>query len=215
MPRRRFWIVFAALTAVASCSDPEHERVKATTIPTYDPVTGKLTRLTADLDKNGKIDTYTYMDGTRVLRSEIDADEDGKIEKWEYHGEDGKVARVGISREKNGKPDAWTYVDAAGVVTRGEFSSEQDETKIDRWEWYENGALVRSEEDASGDGKVDKWTTYGPGGVLLTVMLDENYDGTADRRLTYGDGGRLLSIASDPDGNGAFRKTVMVSKIPR
>lgn len=210
MPRVHFAAALAIVVASAACSDPEQERIKATSIPTYDKQTGKLTRITADLDKNGKIDTYTYMDGTKVLRSEIDADEDGQIEKWEYHGDDGKVVKVAISREKNGKPDAWMYPGADGKLTRAEMSSEQDESKIDRWEWYENDQVVRAEEDASGDGTVDKWETFGPGGAIRTLSLDEDYDGTPDRRLTYGDDGRLLTIESDPDGAGGFRKKIDV-----
>ena len=200
-------LVFAA--AAAACSDPEKERIKATSIPTYDEKTGKLTRLTADLNKDGVIDAYTYMDGTKVLRSEIDADQDGKIEKWEYHGDDGKVIKVAISREKNGKADTWMYPGPDGTLVRAELSSEQDESKIDRWEWYEAGQLVRAEEDASGDGVVDKWETH-RGGSLATLMLDEDYDGSPDRRLTYGDGGRLLTIESEPDGAGGFRKKIEV-----
>lgn len=210
MPRRVLFVLGAVVIALGGCRDPEKERLKATTQATYDPKTGRLTRLTADLNKDGVIDAWTYMDGTRVLRTELDADQDGKIEKWEYHGDDGKtVVRVAISREKNGKPDTWLYSGPDGKLARAEISSEQDETKIDRWEWYENEQVVRAEEDASGDGKVDKWETFG-NGVLTSVTLDENYDGKPDRRLNYGAGGRLLAIESEPDGKGGFRKRLAV-----
>lgn len=200
--------VLALLTmAVAACADPEKERLRKTTQATYDPATGRLTRLTADLNKDGVIDAYTYMDGTKVLRTELDADQDGKIEKWEYHGDDGRVARVAVSREKNGRPDTWMYAGPDGKLARAEISSEQDEKKIDRWEWYERDQVVRAEEDASGDGKVDKWETF-RGGELVSVALDEDYDGKPDRRLNYGPGGRLVSIDSEPDGRGGYRKTV-------
>jgi hypothetical protein len=196
-------------TLVAACSDPERDRIKATTQATYDPQTGRLTRLTADLNKDGVIDAWTYMDGTKVLRTEIDADQDGMIDKWEFHGDDGKVTHVAVSREKNGKPDTWMYPGPDGKLARAEISSEQDENKIDRWEWYENDQLVRAEEDASGDGRVDKWETWASG-ALVSVMLDEDYDGRPDRRLTYGAGGRLLTIESEPDGRGGFRKKIDV-----
>ena len=201
----------ALLTTLAlACSNPEKERIKATTQATYDPQTGRLTRLTADINKDGVIDAWTYMDGTKVLRTELDVDQDGKIEKWEYHGDDGKtVVRVAISREKNGKPDTWMYPGADGKLARAEISSEQDEKKIDRWEWYENDRIVRAEEDASGDGKVDKWEVH-RNGALVSVALDENYDGSADRRLNYGDGGRLLFIESEPDGRGGYKKRIEV-----
>ena len=203
--------MFVLTVTAAACSDSEADRIRATSIPTYDPLTGKLTRLTGDINKNGKIDVYTYMDGTKVLRSEIDANEDGRIEKWEYHGDDGKVVRVAVSREENGKPDTWMYPDAEGKLTRAEISSEQDKSKIDRWEWYENEQLVRAEEDASGDGKVDKWMTYGADAVVRTVELDEDYDGRPDRRLSYGASG-LSSIESEPDGSGGYRKRVEPGK---
>lgn len=209
MFRKPVLILLSFVAAAAACSNPEKERIKATTQATYDPETGRLTRLTADLNKDGKIDAFTYMDGTKVLRTELDADQDGKIEKWEFHGDDGKVARVAISREKNGKPDTWMYPGPDGQLSRAEISSEQDEKKIDRWEWYEAGQVVRAEEDASGDGKVDKWETF-KDGALRSVMLDENYDGSPDRRLNYGDAGRLLSIESEPDGKGGFIKWIEV-----
>ena len=207
--RLLFPLALLAVLVVAGCSDPEEERIKATTQATYDPETGRLTRLTADLNKNGVIDTWTYMDGTRPVRSEIDADEDGKIEKWEYHGDDGTVIKVALSREKNGKADIWMYPGPDRTLARAEISSEQDESKIDRWEWYEGEQLVRAEEDASGDGVVDKWETH-RGGSLATMMLDEDYDGSPDRRLTYGEGGRLLTIESEPDGAGGFKKKIAV-----
>jgi len=207
---RTLLLALASLAiAVAACSNPEKDRIKATTQATYDEKTGRLNRLTADLNKDGVIDAWTYMDGTKVLRAEIDADQDGRIEKWEFHGDDGKVTRVAVSREKNGKPDTWMYPGPDGKLARAEISSEQDEKKIDRWEWYENDQVVRAEEDASGDGKVDKWETWA-NGALTSVMLDENYDGSHDRRLVYGDGGRLLTIESDPDGRGGYKKKIEV-----
>ena len=61
-------IVAACLFAVA-CSDPNAARLKATTKATYDPKTGRLTELTYDRNKNGVVDTWTEMDGSRPLRS--------------------------------------------------------------------------------------------------------------------------------------------------
>src|SRR5437773_1477848 len=39
--------------------------------PVYDKLTGKLQLLKYDSNRNGKIDTWSYMDGTRVLRIEL------------------------------------------------------------------------------------------------------------------------------------------------
>lgn len=200
------------VASLAACSDPDSERIKKTTIPTYDKK-GKLTQLTYDRNKNGVIDTWTDMDGTRPVMSRIDLDEDGKIDRWEYYDAEGKLLKVGFSRKNDGKPDAWAFAGPDGTVSRVEISSTGDEKKIDRWEHYDaskagpkgdpTGALVSAEEDTDGDGKPDKWETYA-NGALASVAFDEHHTGRPTRRLVYGDG-NLVMIESDPDENGAFR----------
>src|SRR5215471_1125336 len=213
---RAGWVAvlsLAATCALAACSDPDAERVKKTTIPTYDKKTGKLTQLTYDRNKNGVIDTWTDMDGTRPVMSRIDLNEDGKIDRWEYYDEKGQLLKVGFSRKDDGKPDAWAYAGPDGKVVRVEVSSTGDEKKIDRWEHYDaskagangdaTGALVSAEEDTNGDGRPDKWETYENGGIK-TVAFDETGKGVVTRRLNY-HGGQLIQIDSDPDGKGGFR----------
>ena len=198
----------ASAVSLAACHDPETERIKNTTIPTYDTKTGKLTELTYDRNKNGRIDTWTAMDGTKPLRSRIDLDEDGKIDRWEYYDDKGGLAKVGFSRKHDGKVDAWAYAAPDGTLSRVEISSTGDEQKIDRWEFYQGGGLVRAEEDTDGNGRVDRWETYA-GGALETAAMDENGDGRPDRRLTY-TGGALVLIESAPDAAGRFTKRVDV-----
>ena len=210
--------IAVAAASVAACSNPEKERIKETTKPTYDKTTGKLTQLTYDANKNGKIDTWTDMDGTKPLRSRMDLDEDGTLDRWEYYDDKGGLVKVGFSRKKDGKPDAWAYARADGKVDRVEVSSTSDEGKIDRWEHYDparagaagesSGALVAAEEDTNRDGKADKWETYENGAVKSTAF-DEDFDGRPDRRLTYADG-RLALIESEPDAAGQFQKKVTV-----
>jgi hypothetical protein len=194
--------------AASACSDPEKERIKETTKPTYDKTTGKLTELTYDRNKNGKIDTWTDMDGTRPLRSRIDLDEDGTLDRWEYYDDTGQLLKVGFSRKKDGKPDAWAYSGADGKVQRVEISSTGDEKKVDRWERYDADVLVSAEEDTNGDGRVDKWESYA-GGAVKTAAFDENGDGKPDRRLTYGNG-QLTLIESNPDASGSYATQVAV-----
>jgi hypothetical protein len=190
------------------CSDPERERIRQTTRPTYDKTTGKLTELTYDRDKNGKIDTWTDMDGTRPLRSRIDLDEDGTLDRWEYYGDKGELLKVGFARKKDGKPDAWAYSGADGKVERLEISSTGDEHKVDRWEHYDATGLVHAEEDTNGDGRIDKWEAYARG-ALKTAAFDENADGKPDRRLTY-HSGQLTLIETDPAASGAYAHQVAV-----
>ena len=213
---RAVLIAAAVAVCLSGCSDPEKERIKETTKPTYDKTTGKLTELTFDRNKNGKIDTWTDMDGTRPLRSRSDLDEDGKLDRWEYYDEKGQLAKVGFSRADDGTPDAWAFAGQDGKVVRIEISSVKDETKIDRWERYEPrgdspegvGALLAADEDTNHDGKRDKWETY-EGGTLKTAAFDEDHDGRPDRRLTYA-AGTLTLIESEPDASGSYTKQVHV-----
>jgi hypothetical protein len=205
-------VVLTAQVLAIGCSDPEKERLKQTTRATYDQKTGRLKELTYDANKNGRIDTWTEMDGSRPVRARIDRNEDGRIDRWEYYDDQGKLSKVGFSRADDGTADAWAYSSADGKIERIEISSTHDEKKIDRWERYapsastrENlGAPISAEEDTNGDGRPDKWETY-EGSALKTAAFDENFDGRPDRRLTY-EAGALVLIETDPDATGAYRK---------
>lgn len=219
LPMRQRWpVAIVVLALAAGCSDPEKARIKNTTRPTYDKTTGKLTQLTSDANKNGRIDTWTDMDGARPIQSRVDLDEDGTIDRWEYYDGKGALVKVGFSRKKDGKPDAWAFPNADGTVDRLETSSTSDPSKIDRWERYapfrpapngdNTGALLSAEEDTNRDGRPDKWETY-EHGELRSAAFDENADGKPDRRLTYADG-RLAFIESEPDASGRFQKRMTV-----
>jgi len=194
--------------SAAACSDPEKERLKNTTIPTYDKTTGRLIEITYDRNKNGKIDTWTEMQGAKPLRSRIDLDEDGKIDRWEHYDDKGSLTKVGFSRKQDGHEDAWAYSGPDGKVARVETSSTGDEHKIDRREFYEGDGLARAEEDTDVNGKVDRWETY-DSGALKTAAMDEDGDGIPDRRFTYA-GGTLVLIESVPDASGTFTRQVAV-----
>jgi hypothetical protein len=211
---------FAVCGAILAhgCADPERERLKQTTRASYDQATGKLAELTYDANKNGRIDTWTEMDGTRPLRSRIDSNEDGRIDRWEYYDEAGRLAKVGFSRKSDGKPDAWAYSTPAGRIDRIEVSSTGDPARIDRWEFYQTsaaatgagedgtGPLLRVEADTNQDGRPDKWERY-VDGLVQVAEFDENRDGRPDRRLTYREA-ELVLIESGPDPTGRYTKVV-------
>jgi len=129
-----------------------------------DTKTGKLQLLKYDSNGNGTVDTWSYMDGVRILRIEIDADEDGKLDRWEHYGADQKLEKVGLSPSGDGKAT--------------------------RTEWHEQDVLVRAEEDTDEDGRTDKWETY-ENGRLTAVAFDTLHRGTPDRRLIYGPDGSV------------------------
>jgi hypothetical protein len=201
-------LALSAFLAAAGCSNPTPTPGSVTTKPSYDKNTGRLTQLTYDRNHNGKIDTWTDMDGAKPLRSRIDLDENGTIDRWEYYDDKGQLLKVGFSRSDNGKPDAWGFAGPDGKIARVEISSVADEQKIDRWEQYDATGLVSAREDTNGDGRPDKWETY-ESGAIRTAAFDENFDGKPDRRLIY-ESGQLVRIETEPDASGVYTKSVPV-----
>lgn len=188
--KRLAWAVLSA-ASLAACAPDADSTVDAE----YDQATGRLRKLALDSDRNGVMDSWSYMDGTRTLRVELDKDEDGRIERWEYYeGEPGaqRLVKVGFSRQNDGVVDAWAYEGQNGDLEKIEISLKRDDT-VDRTEYYEAGALVRAEEDTDRDGRIDKWETFRDG-AMASVAFDTEKDGKPDRRLIYGPGGALERI---------------------
>ena len=194
-------IVFLALAlcwpACGKTGDEASKRIS----PEYDATTGKLRLLKYDSDGNGKVDTWSYMDGARVVRIEIDKNEDGKIDRWEYYDADQKLEKIGTSRAQDGKEDSWSFPGADGSIGRIEVSARRD-GKISRVEHYQNNVLVSVEEDDDDDGRMDKWETY-EGDHLASIAFDTTHRGTPDRRLIYGPNG-TARLEVDPKGTGQF-----------
>lgn len=191
-------LAFAPLIVACERRDPEAARRIQ---PEYDQKTGRLALLKYDSNGNGTVDTFSYMDGARVVRIEIDKDEDGKIDRWEYYAPDQKLEKVGFSRSQDGKEDAWSFAGPDGSIARIEVSTRRD-GKVNRIEHYRADRLVSAEEDSDADGKIDKWETY-DGDRLATVAFDTMHRGSPDRRLIYGPNG-TARLEVDRTGDGTF-----------
>ncbi len=64
-------------------------------------------------------------------------------------------------------------------MLRSESISTRNNGIDDVWRYYENGVLVRIDEDLNFDGVVDKIRTFDPEtGTLLVTKIDANFDGT-------------------------------------
>jgi hypothetical protein len=215
--KQRFTVVVAASALVcvlgmSACGNQASE-ARRRIVPEYDQKTGKLRLLKYDANGNGQIDTWSYMEGARVIRIEIDDNEDGKLDRWEYYGADQKLEKVGFSRASDGKEDAWSFSAPDGSVARIEISTLRD-GKVNRIEHYQQGRLVSAEEDGDGDGAIDKWETY-DGDRLASVAFDTVHRGTPDRRLLYAADG-TVRIEVD-EGDGVFvaaRAAKPASRIP-
>jgi hypothetical protein len=165
--------------------------------PEYDK-SGKLQKLQYDRNGDGRVDTWGYMDGARVVRVEVDENGDGAVDRWEFH-------RAASARPDRASPGTTAAAPAGPdkTVERIERATRFD-GQVSRREYFDNGTLTKIEEDTDGNGKVDKWETYTDGALSL-MALDTSGRGAPDRRLVYRADGSLDRIEEDPTGSGTFR----------
>jgi hypothetical protein len=182
---------------------------------TYDRETGRLRTLTFDANGNGTVESTSHMDGTRILRIELDLDENGKVDRWDFYGSDRKVEKVGLSRLNDGVMDAQAFYEPEGVLARLDISTRRDGT-FDRTEFYVTGALDRTTDDTNGDGRADKWETFTPlvaagpnepGYAITSSAFDDSGSGRPERRFVYGTGGTVARVEVDADGDGVFHSS--------
>jgi hypothetical protein len=135
------------------------------------------------------------MDGTRIRRIELDRDENGQVDRWDFYDSKLRIEKVGFSQSADGVLDALAFY-AGERLVRIEVSTRRD-GRFDRVELYTSGVLDRSEEDTNGDGRVDKWATYRPNRrhaahepayVLASVAFDDIGSGRPQRRIDYREG---------------------------
>lgn len=177
--RHTVWFLPVVLVA---CGRAPESGASSLATPVYNEETGRLEQIVSDRDGDGRVETRAFMDGTRLVRIEIDRDGDESVDRWEYYSSVGEPAVPMIERvEEAGGP--------AGVVTRRER--------------YADGTLEHVEDDTNLDGRPDKWETYQEG-RLVYVDLDLVGRGTPDRRLVYGTDGTITRMESDADGDGIF-----------
>lgn len=162
---------FILVVAIGCNAAPETRRTEAAA--TYEPGSGKLTRLDVDTDKNGRIDSFSYWDGPRLLRIEIDKDEDGRVERWEYYDEKNKLTKVGAPSRPDGVEDMWDYPDAGGLLSRAEHDENRD------------GVIDKRYTFASPPGRPDRR-------VMVRAELDLDASGRPGVRLHYRFDGSLL-----------------------
>jgi hypothetical protein len=160
--------------------------------PAYNKDSGRLERISYDRNRDTRMDAWLVMDGTRVVRAELDENFDGVVDRWEYYGDQAVPAAA---------------APGDGLVPRGTLVRAEQATrgdgKINRQESYENGQLSSVAEDTNGDGSTDKWETWS-GGALKAMALDTKGTGKPDRRLVYPPDGSSPQLEVDRDGSGTF-----------
>lgn len=141
--------------------------------------------------------TRVYEAGREVC-SFADLNGDGNIDVFTYFGPDGRIRR---------REAAYTVgksIDEIAVYANGEISVVMRETnfddKLDTWDYYEGGKLVRRERDKTGDGKIDEWWTFEPGTENATIVQADPRSGKPDPTQTVklGIGGGSLGGLGAP-----------------
>jgi hypothetical protein len=184
---RRAWPISLLAIACAGCSTPQSQPRDPHTTAVYNKSNGRLEQIVSDHDGDGKPDTRAYMEGTHIVRVEIDRDNDGKTDRWEFY-------TPAPADAPKGTPPS--------IIERADEASGPNQ-KITRREFYVKGVLERTEEDTDCDGRMDKWEYY-ENDVLTRVEFDLSGHGYPDRRLVYGKDGNVVRVEVDPDGHGKF-----------
>jgi hypothetical protein len=202
-------LIATLIAATAACSeDGAGPRVEAS----YDVASGRLIQLSADQDGDGRVDQWTYLDGTQPIRGEKDENNDGRIDRWEYFGPRAELLQVGTSSRGDGIEDTWTFVTPVNGEGRVDVSAARDR-HIDRHEYYVDNALQRVELDTNADGLVDRWDRYEQS-VLREVQFDTSFSGArADRRLLYDAQGHFIAAEADDDRDGRFERLVPAASV--
>ena len=200
-PQLRELVAAGCITALAGCeAAPQQRRA----VPNYDDFTGRLIQLNADQNGDGRIDQWSYVDGSRPIRGEADTDDDGRIDRWEYFDASSALTLIGTSSRGDGVEDTWTSPSpSAGGETLVVTSRNRDRV-LDHREYFRGETLLRTEDDSNSDGRIDKWQRY-EGPVLREAAFDTSFQrGRADRRVQYDEKGRFAFVEEDADGDGKF-----------
>ena len=113
-----------------------------------------------DVNSDGKKDVIRYYDDDgRSLREEADRDLDGRMDIAKVF-QDGQVVRKELDENHDGTIDTKIFMQNSKPL-RAERDlagrSKGDAWHPDRWEYYEEGRIVRMGTDLDGDARVDRW----------------------------------------------------------
>jgi len=171
----------------------------------YDEQSDVVLRKEVDADYDGRVDSWTLYKNGAVAELQNDVDGDGKPDEWKTYGPDKRLVRREVDRDADGARDAF-YIYRNGGLSEENHDADGD-GQVDRIVYYdEQRKLLRSEEDSDSDGRMDTWTEFaGKGGreFIARIERDSDSDGKRDTFETYGQvQGRTALSLREEDRNG-------------
>jgi hypothetical protein len=145
----------------------------------HDARTGVILRKENDEDYDGAIDTWSLYENGILVAIERDHGGDGKPDDFERYGPDGRMLAREVDRDQDGTRDAFYRFEGGSLVEERHLEGGREKRVVH----YEGRRLVRTEEDTSGDGRLDTWTFFRVAGdqeQVDRVERDTNADGRAD-----------------------------------
>ena len=114
----------------------------------------------ADVNGDGRKDVIRYYDDEgRSLREESDRDFDGKMDSALIF-QNGKIVLQELDENRDGKVDTKIFLENEKPLRAERDLTGRSTAEVwrpDRWEYYEEGKMVRMGTDLDGDSRVDRW----------------------------------------------------------
>jgi hypothetical protein len=154
---------------------------------------GRLQRIEYDSNGDGRPDHIALHAGKHhPYEIDVDADFDGKTDRWELYDDEGKLVKIGTARAPGLAPNLWTSAGAPGQPERREHDEDGD-GRMERVEISREGKVAEVEVDGDRDGRIDRWQRW-ENGRLVAEDLDTDRDGKADRTVRYDPRGKVLAL---------------------
>ena len=134
-----------------------------------------------DANGDGKADIFIVREGGREVCRAVDLNFDGVIDAYSYFDSSGQLRRRENDYDKDGKIDEIITFKAGQIAEKDQSTALA--LHLDTWDFYQAGALVRTERDSNGDGVIDQWWEYPKPGCPL-IHADVNNDGRPDPGAT-------------------------------
>ena len=137
-----------------------------------------------DANGDGQPDLTVVKSGTKELCRAADLDFDGHIDMWTYLDDSGRLRRRELDYDRDGSVDEIQLFNAGQIAEKRRASTPAK--RLDTWEFYNGGRLVRAERDSDADGRVDQWWDYKtPDCPFIRTDSDGNGEPDAKSEVDY------------------------------